>query len=322
MLLIYGWRRGPNACPGTSRRPWPPSAASPSPARLRGTRAGPSPLCQADDGPRTRYLLGVQGSGKGTQAKLLAKDFDLVHISVGDLFRWNVQNHTKLGAQSACHRLRPTGRTTRRSSRRSSGTASTSTTGTSASSSTVFPRHAAPGRVLPRELRHRRGDRAAKCRTRGRPPDPNRRLCAGLRAGLQPDRPQPRGPRPSATCAAGLLRREKIDPKPLAVRLRDYHDADQPRSWRCSGARSTSTPWTRGPRRRSSSSRSGSAWACRRTSRKTGHPKSGEIAGLRGRHRTRRCCSVSAWRHRPGAAAPPPGRAARSRRGTARTPPR
>ncbi|MBA3289667.1 MAG: nucleoside monophosphate kinase [Acidimicrobiia bacterium] len=44
-------------------------------------------------------IMGVQGSGKGTQAKLLADDYDLVHVSVGDLFRWNVQHHTKLGAQ-------------------------------------------------------------------------------------------------------------------------------------------------------------------------------------------------------------------------------
>jgi len=43
-------------------------------------------------------IMGVQGSGKGTQAKLLADAFDLVHISVGDIFRWNVQHHTKLGA--------------------------------------------------------------------------------------------------------------------------------------------------------------------------------------------------------------------------------
>jgi adenylate kinase len=43
--------------------------------------------------------MGVQGSGKGTQAKLLAADLDLVHIGVGDIFRWNVQHHTKLGAQ-------------------------------------------------------------------------------------------------------------------------------------------------------------------------------------------------------------------------------
>ncbi len=44
-------------------------------------------------------IMGVQGCGKGTQAKLLAEDFDLVHISVGDIFRWNIQSHTKLGAR-------------------------------------------------------------------------------------------------------------------------------------------------------------------------------------------------------------------------------
>ena len=55
-------------------------------------------LCQADD--RRKYvIMGVHGSGKGTQAKMLAEDLDLVHFSVGDIFRWNVQNHTKMGAQ-------------------------------------------------------------------------------------------------------------------------------------------------------------------------------------------------------------------------------
>ncbi len=44
-------------------------------------------------------IMGIQGCGKGTQAKLLADDFELEHISVGDIFRWNVQHHTKLGAQ-------------------------------------------------------------------------------------------------------------------------------------------------------------------------------------------------------------------------------
>jgi adenylate kinase len=48
---------------------------------------------------RKYVIMGIQGSGKGTQAKLLAEDLDLVHMSVGDMFRWNVQNHTKLGAQ-------------------------------------------------------------------------------------------------------------------------------------------------------------------------------------------------------------------------------
>ena len=47
---------------------------------------------------RKYVIMGIQGSGKGTQAKMLAADLDLVHISVGDIFRWNVQNHTKMGA--------------------------------------------------------------------------------------------------------------------------------------------------------------------------------------------------------------------------------
>jgi adenylate kinase len=48
---------------------------------------------------RKYVIMGVQGSGKGTQATMLAGDLDLVHISVGDIFRWNVQHHTKIGAQ-------------------------------------------------------------------------------------------------------------------------------------------------------------------------------------------------------------------------------
>jgi len=48
---------------------------------------------------RKFVIMGIQGSGKGTQAKLLAGDLDLEHISVGEIFRWNVQHHTKLGAQ-------------------------------------------------------------------------------------------------------------------------------------------------------------------------------------------------------------------------------
>lgn len=44
-------------------------------------------------------IMGVQGCGKGTQAHLLKEAFDLVHISVGDIFRWHIKNHTKLGAQ-------------------------------------------------------------------------------------------------------------------------------------------------------------------------------------------------------------------------------
>lgn len=48
---------------------------------------------------RKYIIMGVQGCGKGTQAKLLKDDYDLIHISVGDIFRWNIQSHTKLSAR-------------------------------------------------------------------------------------------------------------------------------------------------------------------------------------------------------------------------------
>ena len=45
-------------------------------------------------------LLGPPGVGKGTQAKILAKQIGLVHISTGDLFRENIKNQTELGQLS------------------------------------------------------------------------------------------------------------------------------------------------------------------------------------------------------------------------------
>jgi len=48
---------------------------------------------------RKYVIMGMQGSGKGTHAKMLAEDFNLEHIAVGDILRWNVQHRTKLGAQ-------------------------------------------------------------------------------------------------------------------------------------------------------------------------------------------------------------------------------
>ncbi|MEM8737830.1 MAG: nucleoside monophosphate kinase [Planctomycetota bacterium] len=44
-------------------------------------------------------IMGPQGSGKGTQAKMLKEEVGLTHISVGDIFRWHVQTHTKLAAR-------------------------------------------------------------------------------------------------------------------------------------------------------------------------------------------------------------------------------
>jgi adenylate kinase len=42
-------------------------------------------------------MLGPPGVGKGTQAKILAEETGLAHISSGDLFRENLKNQTELG---------------------------------------------------------------------------------------------------------------------------------------------------------------------------------------------------------------------------------
>ena len=45
-------------------------------------------------------LFGPPGSGKGTQAKVLEKKFDLLQISTGDLFRYELGNNTPLGQKA------------------------------------------------------------------------------------------------------------------------------------------------------------------------------------------------------------------------------
>ncbi len=42
-------------------------------------------------------LFGPPGAGKGTQAKVLKEKYNLVHISTGDVFRYNIKNETELG---------------------------------------------------------------------------------------------------------------------------------------------------------------------------------------------------------------------------------
>jgi adenylate kinase len=44
-------------------------------------------------------LLGPPGSGKGTQAKLLASKLNVPHISTGDIFRDHITNQTDLGRE-------------------------------------------------------------------------------------------------------------------------------------------------------------------------------------------------------------------------------
>lgn len=42
-------------------------------------------------------LFGPPGAGKGTQADVLKEKYNLVHISTGDVFRYNIKNATELG---------------------------------------------------------------------------------------------------------------------------------------------------------------------------------------------------------------------------------
>lgn len=45
-------------------------------------------------------LFGAQGSGKGTQARLLQDELEIPQIATGDLFRHNLKNQTPLGREA------------------------------------------------------------------------------------------------------------------------------------------------------------------------------------------------------------------------------
>ena len=45
-------------------------------------------------------LFGPPGSGKGTQAEQLVEKYNLLHISTGDLFRYEIGNKTPLGMEA------------------------------------------------------------------------------------------------------------------------------------------------------------------------------------------------------------------------------
>ena len=45
-------------------------------------------------------LFGPPGAGKGTQSEILLQRYGLVHLSTGDIFRFNIKNATELGLQA------------------------------------------------------------------------------------------------------------------------------------------------------------------------------------------------------------------------------
>lgn len=48
-------------------------------------------------------LIGAPGVGKGTQAKLISKHFNIPHLSTGDMFRENITNRTALGLHAEAY---------------------------------------------------------------------------------------------------------------------------------------------------------------------------------------------------------------------------
>jgi len=48
-------------------------------------------------------MLGAPGAGKGTQAKMIAEEYAIPHISTGDIFRANVKGGTPLGMEAKAY---------------------------------------------------------------------------------------------------------------------------------------------------------------------------------------------------------------------------
>ena len=48
-------------------------------------------------------MLGAPGAGKGTQAKKIAAQYSIPHISTGDIFRANTKNNTELGQKATTY---------------------------------------------------------------------------------------------------------------------------------------------------------------------------------------------------------------------------
>ena len=45
-------------------------------------------------------LLGAPGAGKGTQAEIISKKFDIQHISTGEILRDEIKKKSKLGEKA------------------------------------------------------------------------------------------------------------------------------------------------------------------------------------------------------------------------------
>src|SRR5262249_28432180 len=176
---------------------------------------------------REHGIMGGQGSGKGTQSAMLAGDLDLVHIAVGDIFRWNVQHHTKLGAQ--VRRTMAAGELV--SDDLAEGVVKDRLTQHDWNYGFIidgFPRNERQAEfflesydidgviylMLP--------DREVRRRVMARPPCDGR----GMDYNLIDNSPREEGR--CDVCGGKLVQREDDTEKALAVRLREYHDKTNP----------------------------------------------------------------------------------------------
>ena len=50
--------------------------------------------------PHTYVIIGIQGSGKGTQAQMLSVKYHIPHIAMGDMLREQIRQGTELGLQA------------------------------------------------------------------------------------------------------------------------------------------------------------------------------------------------------------------------------
>jgi len=176
---------------------------------------------------RKYVIMGVQGSGKGTQAGMLAEDLDLVHISVGDILRWNVQGHTKLGAQ--VRRIMAAGLLV--SDDLVEGVVSDRLTQHDWNYGFIidgFPRNERQAEfflesydidgVIYLDL----PDTEVRRRVLAR------RLCSGCGMDYNLLASSPREPGKCDACGAALVTREDDTEEALAVRLREYHEKTNP----------------------------------------------------------------------------------------------
>ena len=49
------------------------------------------------------FIMGAPGSGKGTFSTKIKEEFNLNHISTGDIFRANIAGGTELGLQAKAY---------------------------------------------------------------------------------------------------------------------------------------------------------------------------------------------------------------------------